>query len=135
MIFNDEKKEILKVEAYYIIRKNSSDTYISITSKEGQSIDFTFKDEEINPQLLEMNKPVSIIPHIFQDVNVIINNSHYFFDIDKDKDIVELTRLDDNLFRINVFINEPFIINSPISKKEIFKNMKIDTNFSFKYED
>ena len=133
MIFNDEKIEIEKVEAFYIIRKNSSDTYIRVISKKGQSIDFTFSDEELDPRLLEMNKTVNLVPHLFWDVTLYTNETLYLFDLTKDK--VELTKLGENLFKIEVNIDNPNMIYSPLSRDATFKNLLIEASFSFVYED
>ena len=133
MIFNDEEIEIAKVEAFYIVRKHSADTYIKITSKKGQSIDFTFNDEEIDPRLLEKNKKINLVPHLFWDVELITKDSFYLFDLSKDK--IELTRLDDNLFKIEVNIENPNMIYSPLVPNASFKNLLIETEFSFVYED
>ena len=131
MIYNDEKFEIEKVDAFYIIRKNSRDTYIEIFSKDGIHIAFTFNEKEFDPKKLVKNKEIDIKKYIFWDVELITNEANYLFDLTKDT--VNLTRLDDNLFNIKVHIEKPDIIYSPISTNASFKNLIIDSNFSFVY--
>ncbi len=131
MIYNDEKYEISKVEAHYILRKNSHDTYIEIFSND-ISIVFAFdsfnpKEKDFSPFKLEKNERISLINHIFWDVTLVTKETYYLFDLTKDK--IYLTRLDDNLFKLEVDIEKPDMIYCPLGKS--FKNLKIDTNFSF----
>ena len=133
MIYNDEKVEIEKVEAFFIIRKNSKDTYIKIIAKDGEHISFNFNNEEFNPQKLEKNKVIDLKKYLWWDVKLITNETYYLFDLIKDD--VNLTRIDDNLFHIEVHIENPDMIYSPLSPKASFNNLIINWNFSFIYED
>ena len=133
MIFNDENIEIEKVEAAYIIRKNSRSTGIDIFAKDGKSISFTFNGEEFDPRQLEKNKTTDIKPYIYWDVDFETKEVTYVFDLTKDK--VDLIRLDDNLYNIKVQVENPDMIYSQPSSDQTFKNLIIDTTFSFIYSD
>ena len=132
MICNNEELEIDKVEAYYIIRKHSSDTYIEALSKDGKSITFTFNSKEFNPKEMEKYKVYDLVDYIYWDVELVTKDTYYLFDLTKDK--VELIRLDDNLYNIKVNIENPDMIYTPLGENETFNNLIIDTNFSFIYE-
>ena len=133
MIYNDKEFEIEEVEAFYIIRKNSTDMYIKVLSKDGHRIMFSWKEKNLNPRLMKINKPINLVPYIFWDVTLVTKDTYYLFDLTKDK--VELTRLDDNLFKIDVYIEKPDIIYCPLVDNDTFKNLIINTTFSFCYED
>ncbi len=132
MIYNDETIDINNVEAFYIVRKNSRDTYIKISAKDN-SITFTISDNDFDPRKLEMNKEIDLVKHIYWDVTLKTKDTYYLFDLTKDR--VELTRLEDNKFNIKVDIKNPDMIYSPNEDNPSFKNLIIDTNFSFIYAD
>ena len=132
MIVDDEKLEIKKVYAPFIIRHHSRDTYIEIVSEDSKSIIFAFNREEFNPKQLEKNKEIDLKKFIYSDVELVTNETYYLFDLTKDK--ISLVRLDNNIFNLKVNIENPDMIYSPLSKTASFKNLIIDTNFSFIYE-
>lgn len=131
MIYNDEKIDIAKVNAVYIIRQNSRDTYIEIISKDEKRITFSFNTIEFNPKKLEKNKKFNLIEYIYWDVKLITNDTYYLFDLSKEK--IYLTRLDDNLFKIEVHIENPDMIHSSDHESPTFNNLLIDTSFSFSF--
>ena len=131
MIYNDTEIGLEKVDAFYITRKHSANTYIEMFFKTGMHIAFTFNNKEFDPRMLEKNKIINLIEYIHWDVTLVTNETYYLFDLTKD--IVNLTRIDDNLFNIKVNIKDPDIIYSP--SNENFKNLIIDLNFSFIYTD
>ena len=131
MIFNDHSLKIDKVEAFYIIRKHSFDTYIKVIAKDNTNISFTFNENDFSPKNFKINEKIDLVKHIFWDITLKTNDTYYIFDISKDK--VYLTRLEDNKFRLEVNIDNPDIIYCP--KNESFKNLIIDVTFSFVYED
>ena len=133
MIFNDENINIEKAEACYIIRKHSKDTYIKLYSEDEKSIVFSFCDNEFDPRNLEMNKKTDINKLIYWDISLKTKDTYYLFDISKDK--VELTRIDDNLFELEVDVENPNMIYSPINENATFKNLIIKTNISFTYNE
>ena len=132
MIFNDINVEIDKIEAFYIIRKNYYDTYISIKSKDNKSIVFTFKDD-FNPKDMILNEKIDLVKQIYWDITFKTNDTFYLFDITKDK--VFLTRLDDNKYRLEVNVKNPDMIYCPLGDNESFNNLSIDVTLSFIYED
>ena len=74
-----------------------------------------------------------MIDKIYWDVSLVTPETYYLFDLSKDK--VNLTRLDDNLFNLDVMIEKPNIIYCPLGENESFKNLIINTNFVFVDED
>ncbi len=132
MILNNEDLGIPIVKALYIIKKNSFDTYIEIISKDNKRINLAFKDRHFNPKSLEKNKKINLIEYIYWDVELVTNETYYLFDITKDK--VFLTRLDDNLYNIEVNIKNPDMIYSPSGEKQSFNNLYINVNFAFRFE-
>ena len=133
MIFNDNDIGITKVEAFYIIRKNSRDTYIEVIADDDTKIMFTISDNEFDPKKTKKNQKINLVKRIFWDVTLRTKDTYYLFDLTKDK--VFLTRLDDNLFKLEVNITNPDMIYSPLADDATFKNLIINTEFSFIYED
>lgn len=131
MIYNDLTIEIDKIEAFYIIKKNYYDTYISIKTIDNKSILFTFKDN-FNPHDMIINEKIDLVKYIYWDITLKTNDTFYLFDITKDK--VFLTRLDDNKYRLEVSIKNPDMIYCPLGDNESFNNLSIDVTLSFTYE-
>ena len=131
MILDGKDIGIKEIEAYYIIRKNSIDKYIKVISNDNKSISFTIFDD-FDPRDMEKGKCVSLIEHIFWDVDLVTNESYYLFDITKDK--VNLTRIDDNLYKLEVNIDKPDMIYSPLGETATFNSLVITADISFKYE-
>lgn len=131
MIYNDLTIEIDKIEAFYIIKKNYYDTYISIKTIDNKSILFTFKDN-FNPHNMIINEKIDLVKYIYWDITLKTNDTFYLFDITKDK--VFLTRLDDNKYRLEVSIKNPDMIYCPLGDNESFNNLSIDVTLSFTYE-
>ena len=131
MIYNDLTIEIDKIEAFYIIKKNYYDTYISIKTIDNKSILFTFKDN-FNPHDMIINEKIDLVKYIYWDITLKTNDTFYLFDITKDK--VFLTRLDDNKYRLKVSIKNPDMIYCPLGDNESFNNLSIDVTLSFTYE-
>ena len=133
MIFNDNDIGITKVEAFYILRKNSRDTYIEVSKNDDVRIMFTISDKDFDPRNLKKNVKTDLVKHIYWDVTLKTKETYYLFDLTKDK--VFLTRLEDNLFKLEVNITNPDMIYSPLADDATFKNLIINTEFSFIYED
>ena len=133
MIYNNEKNDILNVEALSIVRKNLCDTYIKVISSNGIIIVFTINDRDFDPRNMELNKTIDLIKNIYWDITLKTKETYYIFDISKD--IVKLTRLDDNLYKLEVYIDNPDIIYSPLNENGNFKNLIINIDFSFLYKD
>ncbi len=131
MIFNDKEYDV-EVSGYFIIRNNSRDTYMEVKSNDGKSICFSFNFEDFDPRKLELNKVIDIRKFIYWDVDLVTDDVTYVFDLTKD--IVNLTRLDDNLFNLDVKIDNPDMIFSTPRDKS-FTNLIINKDFSFLYED
>ena len=131
MIFNKDNFGSPDVKAFYVIKKNSFDKYIEIISKDNKRITFTIRDNDFNPQIIEKNKKINLIEYIYWDVELITKETYYLFDITKDK--VLLTRLDDNLYNIEVDVKKPDMIYCPL--EESFNNLYINADFSFIYKD
>ena len=131
MILDGKDIGIKNIEAYYIIKKNSSDKYIKVISNDNKSISFIICDD-FDPRNIEIMKSVDLIKHIFWDVELVTNESYYLFDITKDK--VNLTRINDNLYKLEVNIDKPEMIYSPLGQTATFDCLIINTNIFFKYE-
>jgi hypothetical protein len=127
MIFNNEEIEVLKVEAFF----NKSKRYIDIFLKDGISISLNFKNTDFNPKNLELNKKVNLNDYIYWDTSLKTKESYYLFDISKD--VVNLTRLEDNLYSIEIDIEKPDMIYTPLGDNISFNNLKTNTDFSFIY--
>ena len=130
MIFNDHSIEIDKVEAFYIIRKHSFDTYIKVISKDNTSISFTFNKNDFSPKNFKINEKIDLVKHIFWDITLKTNDTYYLFDITKDS--VYLTKLEDNKYRLEVNITNPDMIYTPLGENATFDSLIIDVTFSFK---
>ena len=132
MIYNGEKIDIEEVAAMYAFKKHETHTYIEVLSKKGERIAFTWKGVEPNPKSLEKNKTIDLVPYLLWDVTLSTKETYYLFDLTKEK--VKLTRLDDNLFRLEVYIENLDIVYSPLSENASFKSLIIDVDSSFCYE-
>ena len=132
MIFNNEKIKIENVEAIYINKNNLQDIYIRIIFEDEKSITFNFNKKKFDPRKLEINNKINLIKYLCWDTELITNETYYLFDISKD--IVNLIRLDDNLFEKEVHIENPDMIYSPLGENATFINLIINTQFSFSYK-
>ncbi len=132
MIYNNESIVSITVEAYYITRKNSSDRYIKIIF-DNKSIILGFNNKDFDPRNLNINQKINLLDYIYWDVELKTSEVIYLFDITKEK--IELTRLDDTLFKIDIHIENPDMIHSYLKEDESFDNLCINTEFSFIYED
>ena len=131
MILNNENLGETKVEASFIFKKNSCDTYIKVSSGD-KKIYFCFNNEKFDPLSLEKNKKIDLIKYLYWDVSLATSETYYLFDLTKEK--VFLTRIDDNLYHFEVDIKNPDMIYSPLGENASFDNLHIDTNFSFIFE-
>lgn len=129
MIFNDKEVEIKKIVAI----SNLKETSIKIIFDNEKNILFTVSDKSFDVKNIEKNKTISLIDKIYWDVSLVTPETYYLFDLSKDK--VNLTRLDDNLFKLDVMVEKPNIIYCPLGENESFKNLIINTNFVFVDED
>lgn len=125
MIFNNIKIDIGNIEASY-------DRGIEITSKDHKySFAIDFNQEENNIRNMELNKRISIIKFIYWDVSLREDETSYLFDLTKDE--VYLTRLDDNKYRLEIYIKDPEMIYTydSLDNNKKFDSFSIDTVFSF----
>ena len=119
MIYNDEKIEIKNVIA--------NNEFIEIIFDEDKSIVFNFNNKKFNLNDLEKNIEIDLIKKIYWDIELVTKETYYLFDITKEK--VSLTKLNDNLFNLEVIIKNPNMIYSPIGKGATFKNFLINVHF------
>jgi len=127
MIYNDENIGIREVVAY--INK-----YIKIISLDGEKkLYLNLNREKHNFNNLPINESINLIEHLYWDTSLQTNETYYLFDITKEK--INLTKLNDNIFRIEVDIKNPDMIYCPLGEKETFHNLKIDAEFSFVFEE
>ena len=133
MICNGKDLGKETIEALFIIKKHSKYTNINISTKDDTRILLSFNDEGFDPRHLDINKKIDLIKYIYWDVTLKTKETYYLFDITEDK--VFLTRLDDNLYNIEVNIDNPDMIYCPLGDNESFNNLYINCNFSFIYEE
>jgi len=131
MIYNDESIKSVKVNANYIIRKNSRDTNIELFFDD-KRIAFCISDE-LDPRDMKIGDTIDFKNHIYWDVEVITKDTYYLFDLTKD--MVNLKKIDDNLFNIDIKIENPDMIYTPDTINKGFKNLIINSDFSFNYGD
>jgi len=126
MIYNDEKVDITKVDAIF----EDNNVSIEITADD-KNMFLCFNDKSFDPMTLNINEKISIVDKIYWDVELVTKDTYYLFDISKD--VVDLTRIDDNLFKVDVSITNPDIIFCPLDNDNCFKKLIISVNFSFYY--
>ena len=123
MIYNDENIEIGFFEANY-------DYWIKIVSADlNKEIIFGFNSNKYDFNNLEINQTINLIDYLYWDTTLKTEETYYLFDITKDK--VLLTKIDNNKFRLEVDIENPDMIYSPLGENATFKNIKINIVFSF----
>ena len=132
MIYNDESIKLVRVNADYIIRKNSRDTIIEVFFDD-KRIAFCISDDKLDPRDIKIGDTIDLKKHIYWDVEVITKDTYYLFDLTKD--FINLKRVDDNIFNIDIRIENPDMIYTPDTINKGFKNLIINSNFSFNYED
>ena len=132
MIYNDKSIKSVKVNADYIIRKNSRDTIIEVFFDD-KRIAFCISDDKLDPRNIKIGDTIDLKKHIYWDVEVITKDTYYLFDLTKD--IINLKRVDDNLFNIDVRIENPDMIYTPDTINKGFKNLIINSDFSFNFDD
>ncbi len=132
MVYNDESIKSVKVNADYIIRKNSRDTLIEVFFDD-KRIAFCISDDKLDPRDIKIGDTIDLKKHIYWDVEVITKDTYYLFDLTKD--IINLKRVDDNIFNIDIRIENPDMIYTPDTINNGFKNLIINSDFSFNYDD
>ena len=130
MIINGNKIKDNYVKASYIIRKNSSDKSIEVYADD-TFVSFNFKDD-FDPRSMDLKDTINLKDHINWDVSLEHIDTSYIFDISKD--LIELTRLEDNKYTLKVSVTNPDMICSYPEGKS-FDDLSIDVFFSFVYED
>ena len=119
MIFNNVEMNIKEVLAnQYFIEVTSDDI----------SIILGFNQEKLDLKSLNINETIDLNKYIYWDVSIKYKDDNLLFDISKD--IVELTRIEDNKYKLYIDINNPDMI----IPKPSFDNLKIDTTISFDYD-
>ncbi len=132
MHFNNTDLIVSRTEASFIKRKNESNTSIDVYFKDNRFISLTINDD-FDPRNININEKINLINHINWDVSFKDNEMSYTFDITKDK--VELTRLSDTLYKLEVEITNPDMIYSSPEDKKTFDSLEFNAEFSFVYED
>ena len=121
MIFNDKEYPITNVEANY-------NYFIEIKSNDDISIAFSFNLKEFDYDSMKINETVNFIPYIHWDITLVTKEENYVFDISNNK--VELTKLDNNKYELNVEVTNPDMIIPGNS----FNNFSLKVPFSFNYD-
>ena len=126
MIYNGENLKTGEIEANY-------GYLISIKAKDRKlELILGFQPKVCNFRDMSIGKSIDLIDYLYWDTTLVVDESYYLFDITKDK--VILTKLEDNKFKIDVNIENPDMIYSPLGEDATFKSLIIDDEFSFNYD-
>ena len=131
MIFNDVESNA-EITAHFIYHKYSREADIIVKDDDNKSIEFDFNMEEFDPRNLELNKVTDIKKYIHWDVSLDTKDIIYVFDLTDD--VLNITRIDDNLFKFEFRCEKPDMIFSR-PEGNSFKNLIIEGNFSFIYNE
>lgn len=132
MHFNNTDLIITRTEASFIKRKHESNTSIDVYFKDNRFISFTINDD-FDPRNIKINEKINLINHIYWDVSFKDNDTSYTFDVTKES--IELTRIGNNDYSLEVNINNPSMFYTTNDSKTSFDTLKFSTEFSFVYED
>jgi len=132
MNFNNTDLIITRTEASFIKRKNESNTSIDVYFKDNRFISLTINDD-FDPRNININEKINLINHINWDVSFKDNDISYTFDVTKES--IELTRIGNNDYSLEVNINNPSMIYTTNDSITSFDTLKFSTKFSFVYED
>lgn len=126
MIFNDKTIELGTIEANY-------EYWIVVQSKDKKiKICFGFNREKYDFRKMKINDKIDLIKYLYWDTSLEVGDTYYLFDLSKEK--VILTKMADNKYRLEVNIENPDMIYSPLGDNASFKNLIIDTELSFNYD-
>lgn len=131
MHFNDTDLIITRTEASFIKRKHESKTSIDVYFKDNRFISFTINDD-FDPRNIKINEKINLINHINWDVSFKDNDTSYTFDVTKES--IELTRIGNNDYSLEVNINNPSMFYTTNDSKTSFDTLNFSTEFSFVYE-
>lgn len=132
MHFNNTDLIITRTEASFIKRKHESKTSIDVYFKDNRFISFTINDD-FDPRNIKINEKINLINHINWDVSFKDNDTSYVFDVTKES--IELTRIGNNDYTLEVNINNPSMFYTTNDSKSSFDTLEFSTEFSFVYED
>lgn len=132
MHFNNTELIITRTEASFIKRKHESNTSIDVYFKGNRFISLTINDN-FDPRNININEKINLINHINWDVSFKDNDTSYVFDVSKES--IELTRIGNNDYSLEVNINNPSMFYTTNDLKRSFDTLKFSTEFSFVYED
>ena len=126
MIFNGEDIGIGEVEANY-------GYFIKVSSKDNKyRLFLNFSEKEFDFRKMELNLQIDANKYFYWDTSLAVGESYYLFDISKDD--VFITRIDDNRYKLEVNIEDPDTIYSPLGGDFKFDSLKISTEFSFAFD-
>lgn len=125
MIFNNESFDVL-VEAnyeYFIeISANPGDTKFIVAFAPG------YKDLKN----LKLNERTLVTDDFHWDPSIVRGENYYVIDI---SDInIYLTRLDENLFKLELGVKEPSVIYSTIEEKLEYFGINVEFSFNYDYK-
>lgn len=124
MIFNNESFEV-NVEANY-------GYFIEISDKSGKNkVVLSFTPDHKDLKNLNINERVFVTDEFFSDTSVIDEEGYCVLDI---SDInIYLTRLDDNLFRLELGVKNPYIMYT-VPEGKTLDYLGVNVEFSFNYD-
>ena len=123
MLINNEEHKIANVIANY-------GYFIDIISNDEDKFTLSFKLEHDDLKNIELNKRLNVTEQFDFDASLSDKDGYQVIDIYRDN--VYITRLEDNLFRLEVIINDAVIMFN--KSKTDLKTLNIDTQFSFNYD-
>lgn len=125
MNYNNNELGVKSTEAYYeyFIKVISSDEKVKLY--------LNFNNEQFDFKNMELNNRTNIINYLYWDTSIEVDGSYYLFDLTKEE--IFITRTGDNKYRLEVNINNPNMIYTPIEDKT-FDSLKVDTEFSFVFD-
>ena len=123
MLINNEEHKIANVIANY-------GYFIDIISNDEYKFTLSFKLEHDDLKTIELNKRLNVTEQFDFDASLSDKDGYQVIDIYRDN--VYITRIEDNLFRLEVIINDAVIMFN--KSKTDLKTLNIDTQFSFNYD-
>ena len=126
MIYNDENIEMGKIEVNY-------GYWITIKSKDNKKeLVLNFKPNVCDFKDMNINQSIDLINYLHWDTTLKTDEIYYLFDLSKEK--VVLTKLEYNVYKLDINIENPDMIYSPLGENATFKNLIINVEFSFNYD-
>lgn len=124
MNINNEEIKIKNINAYY-------DNRIELEAENGICLIINFKATPSELKDINLNERLLITDKFYFDASIEKDKENYMcFDISNNE--IYLTKIDDNMYRLEIIIDDISIINK-LGTIDI-NNIKVDTTITFDYE-